>query len=213
MKTGEKGTVRKKSQCRFRSSRTRGGEGQGSDNSRAVVPQEYASSEDFRRVFQEHLSSLHRLSFLLTADPKLAEDCVLAALEECVNNPFVFREWAHSWARRAIVQSAVRRVAPSPEGELQVQASSSVPVQFSPPDTAASSFAQVLELQPFERFVFVVSVLELYSDQDCSILLGASRRDVSRARRQALQHLPPDQFPLVELHRPQPFPWSYPSAG
>jgi hypothetical protein len=32
--------------------------------------------------------------------------------------------------------------------------------------------AAVLRLEPFERFVYVTSVLERYSDLDCSVLLG-----------------------------------------
>ena len=45
----------------------------------------------------------------------------------------------------------------------------------------------VLGLQPFERFVYVMTVLEGYSDQDCSLLLGCARRDVLAARSRALQ--------------------------
>jgi hypothetical protein len=47
----------------------------------------------------------------------------------------------------------------------------------------------ILELAPLERFVFVMSVLERYSEHDCSILLGCSRRDVAAARDRALQQL------------------------
>lgn len=38
----------------------------------------------------------------------------------------------------------------------------------------ASAIASMLELEDFERLVFVMSVLERYSDQDCSVLLGCS---------------------------------------
>jgi hypothetical protein len=48
---------------------------------------------------------------------------------------------------------------------------------------------RVLGLEEFERFVFVLSVLERYSDQDCSLLLGCSRQDVREARIGALQHV------------------------
>ncbi len=41
----------------------------------------------------------------------------------------------------------------------------------------------------FEPFVFVMSVLEIYSDQDCSVLLGCSRQDVGETRMRALLHL------------------------
>ena len=47
----------------------------------------------------------------------------------------------------------------------------------------------VLELAPLERFVFVMSVLERYSDNDCSILLRCARREVAAVRTQAMQQL------------------------
>ncbi len=47
----------------------------------------------------------------------------------------------------------------------------------------------VLGLRPFDRFVFVMSVLEGYSDHDCAILLGCSRQDVLAAKTRALQQI------------------------
>ena len=49
--------------------------------------------------------------------------------------------------------------------------------------------AAVLQLEPFERFVYVMSVLERYSDLDCSVLLGCARQDVIAARMSGLQQL------------------------
>ena len=49
--------------------------------------------------------------------------------------------------------------------------------------------AAILGLRPFERFVFVMSVLEGYSDQGCSVLLGCTPRDVVAARVRAFQQL------------------------
>jgi len=42
-------------------------------------------------------------------------------------------------------------------------------------------------LPPLERFVFVMSVLERYSDGECSLLLGCSTRNVAKARMRALR--------------------------
>jgi DNA-directed RNA polymerase specialized sigma24 family protein len=47
----------------------------------------------------------------------------------------------------------------------------------------------IIELDALERFAFVMSVLEGYSDQDCQILLGCSRQTVVNARARALEHL------------------------
>jgi hypothetical protein len=66
-----------------------------------------ASSGDFRRIFYEEIGSLYRLSFLLTADRKKAEQCFVSGLEDSVTGSPVFKEWAHSRARRAIIQNAV----------------------------------------------------------------------------------------------------------
>src|ERR1700721_1750894 len=58
--------------------------------------------------------------------------------------------------------------------------------------------ARILRLEHCERFVFVMSVLEKYSDQDCSVLLGCSRQDVGETRMRALRHLAePDRLRTV----------------
>jgi len=74
------------------------------DSNSAAKPQRYATSTDFARVFREDMGSLHLLSFLLTADHERAEKCFVSGLDDCVEGNNVFREWARSWARRAIVQ-------------------------------------------------------------------------------------------------------------
>ncbi len=47
----------------------------------------------------------------------------------------------------------------------------------------------ILDLTPLDRFVFVMSVLEHYSDNDCSLLLGCPRREIAPARTRAMQRL------------------------
>jgi hypothetical protein len=54
-----------------------------------------------------------------------------------------------------------------------------------PPDN--NPFAAILLLDAFERFVFVLSILEGQSEDQCANLLGCSRRDVMLARVLALQ--------------------------
>src|SRR5579864_2228539 len=72
----------------------------------------YASHEDFHDIFNEDLKELYQLSFLLTRDPAKAERCFVTGLEDCVSGNRVFREWARSWARRAIIQNAIRELKP-----------------------------------------------------------------------------------------------------
>ena len=79
----------------------------------------YATSIEFCRVFAENMDNLHLLSFLLTADLAKAEECFVSGLEDCVEGSYVFRDWARSWARRTIIQNAVRHVG-APQEPLAV---------------------------------------------------------------------------------------------
>jgi DNA-directed RNA polymerase specialized sigma24 family protein len=160
----------------------------------------YASSGDFHRIFKEENDSLYRLSFLLTADREKAQHCLVSGLRDSVKGNPVFKEWARSWARRAIIRNAVRAINPRP-----VEASArSRPVSANSngktlPAEQQMEMAAVLGLAPFERFVYVMTVLERYSDQDCSLLLGCVRRDVLEAHSRALQQI----GSVIELHLQQ----------
>jgi hypothetical protein len=131
--------------------------------------QAHATSTEFCRVFKENMDSMHLLSFLLTADHRKAEECFVSGLEDCVKGSYVFRGWARSWAQRTIIQNAVRMLAP----RANHSAASTVPInrRFGRTQEADAAIASILGLEDFERFVFVMSVLERYSDQDCSVLL------------------------------------------
>ena len=153
---------------------------------RITGPTTYASSNDFCRIFHEETDSLYRLSFLLTADCDKAEQCFVSGLEDSLKGNRIFKEWARSWARRAIIQNAVRVINPRPtekNAPLSFDSSSKTLV------AEQVEIAAILELAPFERFVFVISVLEHYSEHECSVLLGCPRRDVIAARIRALQQI------------------------
>src|SRR6266436_7388560 len=136
---------------------------------------QYTNSGDFCRIFYEETNSLYRLSFLLTADYDKAELCFVSGLEDSLKGNRVFKEWARSWARRAIIQNAVRVINPRP---MEKNAPLSFDSNGKTLVAEQVEIAAVLELAPFERFVFVISVLEHYSEHECSVLLGCSRRDV-----------------------------------
>ena len=160
-------------------------------------PTPYASSADFCRIFDEDMNDLYLLSFLLTADREKAEQCFVSGLEDAVEGNPVFKEWARSWARRAIIQNAVRAISPRPVERAGRSHSTSV----NNDDKALSpqqqvEIAGVLELEPFDRFVYVMTVLERYSDHECSLLLSCARREVLAARTRALQQL----GSAMELH-------------
>jgi hypothetical protein len=153
---------------------------------RTASPRPYASSSDFCRIFDEDLDELYQLSFLLTGNHDYAKQCFVSGLENSVNENRVFKEWARSWARRTIIQCAVRVINPRP---MEEAAPSTSHRSDNTPALESPEIAGVLELRPFDRFVYVMSVLERYSDQDCSVLLGYPRRDIVEARIRALQQV------------------------
>src|SRR5271163_1608546 len=74
----------------------------------------YVSRADFCRLFEQDMSRLYLLSFLLTADHETAVKCFVSGLEDCQKASTVFKEWTESWARRTIVQNAIRMIQPRP---------------------------------------------------------------------------------------------------
>lgn len=161
---------------------------------RGPIPTEksrfYATSAEFCKVFRDDMDNMHLFSLLLTADLRKAEECFVAGLEDCVKGCYVFRDWARSWARRTIIQNAVRMRAPrANQSAGTVTPNGTVNCRLGRTPETAAAIASILALEDFERFVFVMSVLERYSDQDCSVLLACSRQDVREARMRALQHV------------------------
>jgi len=149
----------------------------------------YATSSDFCRIFAEDMDSLYLLSLVLTADTKVAEKVFVAGLHDCSAGNPVFKEWARSWARRVIVKNAVRMIGPLPihkNGSSSAVASSAanrVLPELQPEISA------VLGLQSFERFAFILSVLEGYSDLDSALLLGCTRQALIAARIRAEENI------------------------
>jgi hypothetical protein len=144
---------------------------------------EYAAAADFCRIFNEDMSSLYLLSLLLTGSHEKAEQCFVGGLDDALGRNRVFKEWVRSWSRRVIIQNALRTINPQP-GQNKISIDNAASRQDERAEIAA-----VLRLQPFDRFVFVMSVLEGYSDHDCAILLGCTVRDVLAARAGALQNI------------------------
>ncbi|SRR6266851_2658334 len=72
----------------------------------------YAIRDDFLKIFNEDLNGLYQLSFLLTGDHQKGERCFVAGIEDCAKENRVFREWARAWAKRVIVEKAIRELNP-----------------------------------------------------------------------------------------------------
>ena len=147
-------------------------------------PTPYATSADFCRIFREDMNRLYLLSFLLTGDQVMAEKCFVRGLEDAGKGNPVFREWARSWARRTIIQKAIEMVQPKPANGSTGMSREFGHAEGEPPEIAA-----IVGLPAFERFAFVMSVLERISDQECSLLLDCSRNEVNAARIVALQRI------------------------
>ena len=162
---------------------------------------EYATAENLRDLFREDSDRLHLLSFLLTADIEKAQRCFVAGLEDCADGNTVFREWATSWARRVIARNAIRIIAPH-KGQPQPTESAyqpagkrgvlEMPVQDVP-------FVSILRLNDFERFVYVLSVIERFGDQECAVLLGVSWKEMRETRALAVQHVSDFERAITEL--------------
>ena len=151
----------------------------------------YASHEDFHTIFNEDLKEHYQLSFLLTRDPAKAERCLVSGLEDCITGNRVFREWARSWAKRIIVQNAIRELRPRPSQSDLPLSSAIFPDDDQPLSGSGGHFAMdaLLRLEDFERFVFSMCVLEHYSEHDCALLLDCSAREIREARTRALKEL------------------------
>ena len=153
----------------------------------------YATIQDFCRIFSERMNDLYLLALLLTADAGKAEQCFVVGFGDSVKGNRVFKEWAYSWAQRTVIQQAIRMIQP-------VRARLTTPEEDAVTQEIEPRFTEILKLDPLERFVFVMSVLEKYSYQDCSLLLGCSRQAVANAATRALEHLT-NPAEIVAMHR------------
>ena len=147
--------------------------------------QVYATQDEFCRTFAEHENALYLLSLLLTADASKAEQCFVAGLEDSIQGNRVFKEWVRSWSRRMIIKNAIQMMSPAPgqvNGAPHVSDSGGARLEL------GSELTAVLQLAPLERFVFVMSVLEGFSIQECSILLNCTKQYIEIAQAEALQH-------------------------
>jgi DNA-directed RNA polymerase specialized sigma24 family protein len=141
----------------------------------------YATRADYCRIFQQDMRPLYLLSFLLTANHARAEQCYVEGIENAVSWCPVFKEWARSWSRRSVIQNAIRLVLiQSPQDEVR-------DLWYESPVSAVIDV--VTRLAPLERFAFVMTVLERYSDRECSLLLNCTVKKVIDARSQALRTL------------------------
>ena len=190
----------------------------------------HATAEDFCEVFHNDMAALYQLALLLTADHKKAESIFVGGIDECINGNPVFKVWARQWARRVIITSAIRVVAPLPgalcpdfveNDPAAIRRGHDAAVQHTAVQHTAVQHTEVQRapqltvtgLAPFNRFVFVMTVLERLCDKDCATLLGCSRAAIVAARVQALQQIARGQAGKHDAERCPPPPALAARAG
>ena len=151
-----------------------------------VGPAPYATGADFCRIFESNMDGLYLLALLLTADHELAERCFVTGLQDARGGSRVFKEWADSWSRRTVILNAIRMVRPSASNSPFAPVKEDLLAGFV---SDAPQLRALVALPAFERFVYVVCVLEGYSDHQCALLIGATRKAVMTARVHALATL------------------------
>jgi DNA-directed RNA polymerase specialized sigma24 family protein len=156
-------------------------------------PSPYATRGMFCRIFERDMGRLYLLSYLLTADETVAERCFIEGLHIAQEANAIFEEWAEAWARRTIVLNAVRMISP----RLIAETSESFRRVAGDAAKERPEVSAILKLPTFERFAFVMSVLEGYSDHECALHLACQRADITAARSRALSRMEWS----AELHR------------
>jgi DNA-directed RNA polymerase specialized sigma24 family protein len=149
---------------------------------------DYASPSDFCKVLEQDLKPLYLLAFLLTANHEKAEQCFVRTAEQALEERTVFKEWTRSWIKRCLIKNAIGMVRPAPAGSIEDREFRGSGQHLAA--SAENEIDAVTQLPALERCVFVMSILERYSDWECSVLLGCGTRNVANARVRALRRLP-----------------------
>ena len=144
-----------------------------------------AGKEDFVGLFESERVTLKRLALLLTANSHLANQCLVLALRDCIEQSSVAKGWVLTWTRRVVIRNAISLVmgyGGQPLMETTHDAEKDM-VVFSAEESPApiADDQPILDLPKFDRFVFVICILERCSLNDCALLLGSSPRDVFEA--------------------------------
>ncbi len=145
---------------------------------------EYATCKDFQQIFDEEMPGLHQLAYLLTADQAKAEQCFVAGLDDSIHGNPVFKQWARAWSKRAIIQNAIKAMSPAKDRSVEEGAVTAQQNGSTPPLVAL-----VMRWPAFERFVFIMAVLESYSIRECAAMLGCNDQAIIAAKSRVLQRL------------------------
>lgn len=127
----------------------------------------------------DDFTKLYLLSFLLTANKTLADQCFSDAMEGSVRSSGAVADWANGPGRCAVIRRAIQAIRPTPK---RVQswslASGARPLVAS----VHEPFSVITSLGAFERFVFVLTVLEGRAEEECAALLECDLEDIADSR-------------------------------
>jgi len=151
---------------------------------------DYATAEQFESLFESKREPLLRLALLLTANSERAEQNLALALRDCRLNGSVSTDWIFLWARRAVIRNAIQQVyrresvshARNPNSDCHFDGLQANSTQ----KTRRIDDPSILKMPEFERLVFVITVLEHISIQDCALLMGQSPKEVCDAQKRAM---------------------------
>jgi hypothetical protein len=149
-----------------------------------------ASHDEVWRISSEGLDGLFQLSLLLTGNLEWAKRCVIAGLDGATEHS-TFGKWILSWAKHLIVEDAIRELNPRPRHTHSPSSMTAFHYvgRLSSDPGRHFELETILALEDFERFVFVMSVLERYSEHKCALLLECSVSEIREARTSALEKL------------------------
>jgi len=148
---------------------------------------DWASATDFCKIFENDMEHLYLLAFLMTANHENAEQCFTATVNAAFKEQTVFKAWAASWVSRTLIKNAIQIASLASARGIEKRDTWSLDENGALGDNEIDA---VTRLAPVERFVFVMSILERYSDRECSLLLGCSLDRVAQTRLRALRGLP-----------------------
>ena len=141
----------------------------------------YATQDDFQQLFATGATDLFRLSLQLTADTEKAERCLILAMKYCFGTSTIFKDFAHVWARRMVIRSAIQLAF-----DVDHDSANDAETAIHPHSNGLHNDHQLasmvaLQLPRFDRLAFVICVFERLSISDCALLLRKSPKDVNEA--------------------------------
>lgn len=127
----------------------------------------------------DEFTKLYLLSFLLTADKTLAEVCFSDAMEESVRSSGAVADWTNGPGRAAVIRRAIQAIRPVPKRVQSWSLASGARPLLAP---VHEPFSVITSLGAFERFVFVLTVIEGQSEEECASLLECELEDIAESR-------------------------------